>query len=258
MPGTIEHGGQIKTADRYIRYFDQQLQQLADVDNRQWQKTLIFAHIEALARGRFPDERQAGRRFYRLLEQCGWDDAERVSIPQLKEQLHLGAAASDELSAWIKQQGTASNISEDPKEIELCCAIKKQTGESLHDNDKRFIQLHRHDRLLYAYRSTLIHEARQGGYGMEDEDDQCPFYHTSNKLGEERVTIELVYPLNFLQTMFKIAIETLNEFYSRSGIDPFSRHPFGTLLQPIFRAGSKKQDQSRPGAQGEPTRAADL
>jgi hypothetical protein len=228
--------------NQYINYFRRQLRQLADVDHRQWQKTLIFAHIEALARGRFPDEPRAGCRFYRLLEQCEWGDAERVSIPQLKEQLNLGAAASDELSAWIKQQGNASNISEDPKEIEVYWAIKKKTGEFLHENDKRFIRLHRHDRLLYAYRSTLIHEARQGGYGMEDEDDQCPFYHTSNRLGEERVTIELVYPLNFLQTMFKIAVETLSEFYSRSGIDPFSRHPFGTLLQPIFRAGSKKQD----------------
>jgi hypothetical protein len=122
------------------------------------------------------------------------------------------------------------DLSSDPRfeEVMVHCCSK---------DDKRFMKLHRHDHLLYGYRSTLVHEARQAGYGMDHSGDR-PFYHGMTDIKSGNETIEIAYPLAFIKSLAMRALHSICKFYDKESIDPYTRYPFGTLIHPVFRRTS--------------------
>ena len=60
---------------------------------------------------------------------------------------------------------------------------------------------------------------------------------TTSNTGKQ--TIELAYPVGFIKDLAEQGLDSVCEFYRKNSIDPYTRYPFGTLIQPVFhgRAG---------------------
>ncbi len=215
--------------EQYCQYFEEKLAEVSSIPPALFQKILLMAILDTLARARSPKTRDNKKRFSALVRQCAeWPDAERISLPQLSLLLRGRASLADSLlpqevenrlGDW--EYGRIYRLENDPRSEDLE-RFASTTEEQKLINDCRHV--HR----FYTYRCYLVHEFREPGYGMEISDDSdSPYYHGMSETGGVE-TWELVYPVGFFRLLAKRSLFNLKRYLLENDLDPYSFYEFGS------------------------------
>lgn len=215
--------------EQYSQYFEEKLGEVSAIRHALFQKVLLVAILDTLARARSPKTRDNKKRFLALIRQCAdWPDAERISLPQLSMLLRDRAALTanllareveKRLDAW--EYGRIYRLEKDSRPEDL--------EHFVHTTEERnLVKNCRHVHRLYTYRCYLVHEFREPGHGMEISDDgNSPYYHGMSDLAGSD-TWELVYPVGFFRLLAKRSLFNLKRHLLEFDLDPYSFYQFGS------------------------------
>jgi len=227
--------------ESYCAAFDEHLQDLDAIAvphrSRHFRKALCLSLLEALASGRFPS-RGAKERFVKLVLRFGhWSQATHVSLVHLVKLLErLDDSAFDPARGTLypKLQSAGSGGPVLIPEIDLpwpeACAAwpvsptAKLLGETLSLDRLRLVEL------LYDYRNTLIHEARERTFSAENTEDE-PFYESVGTSSDQQEW-HLVFPYDFLRKLVAACVTNLRADFLATGRNPYAGHAFGYLMRP--------------------------
>ncbi len=232
----------------YCSHFEERLEEIKTIENRFYCKILIVAVIDSLAHVVYPKER-VGQRFINFIRNfSGWEDCNRVSLPQLVLNLPSDSITSElkmrieeRVESW--QSGRIYRINEvDPCEQEL---ERLATTQEL----RGLIEKSTHTELLYIYRNHLVHEFREPGNPLEISSyDTSPYYcgvtkiETHNRdysdkelrelMRSSRRTWELVYPVGFFVSIAEKSLANLKHYLEENDLSPNSSYQFGSIWRP--------------------------
>jgi hypothetical protein len=199
-----------------------------------YKKILFVGVIDALSKTIYPRKGNRDRFVSFVRNFANWKDCERISLLHLVKLLEkvpdtdfseLRKSAFSLFAQWDEGETVYLNRDPDYSAIQKLWPKEKEYMKPLEN-----IQLDslKHVHLMYTYRNSLIHELRTSGYGLEDPDDDEPFYHSMLHTPENRNTWELVYPLKFFQAICDRALTNLYSYYSDNRINPYDHFAFGT------------------------------
>jgi len=220
--------------EKYCSYFEGQLEQIQNLNDRVHKKVLLLVILDTLSRARYPTVKGNKTRFINLVkEHIRWNDSSRVSLyrilllSQSKTFTDLTKFAHASTGKWNEWE--LPNISTDPlmENIQSLATTKQE---------RTLIQESTHSNLLYAYRNHLIHEFREPGAGMEmNQQDIFPYYHRMTHLRSdgngETETWELIYPVGFFVMLATSCLHNLRQYLLNNDLNPYSFYKFGTLWQ---------------------------
>ena len=235
----------------FINYFTKQLNEIHElktlcvVEDKKvcchpeiFQRLLYVSVLDTLARSVKPNQKENKKRFiYFVRHFCQWQDGERISLPHLFQLLRKNPdPAFEKLRVWVLKKYKAMpvhnsgfmSISDDPAYEDVKCLwpIHKKNDTPL---ERIRLDSFRHFHLLYAHRSTLVHELRAPGYGMNFANKIVPYYHGRSINGDEvDVSAELVYPRKFLHQLCETALQNLEEYFLANELNPYDSFKFGT------------------------------
>lgn len=183
------------------------------------QKTLCCVMLDALAGHRYPKDRGNASRFKRLLrEHTDWATRHLVSVPILAERL---TGSSSELARYCRgvlgRHHTPLHGSVPLTAFDVAEATLEPVASQ---EERRLIGESRHLELLYRYRCFLVHEFREPGYAFEawDRPETEPVYWSYHWEPQWR----LLYPVAFFFGLVRTSLDSLEQYYVRAGIDPYS------------------------------------
>lgn len=203
-------------------------------------KTLLFSLLDTMSVGVFGNKyRRNGKRFEAfVIEFCGWENAERLSLQQMAFLLEktgettfveLRKFTFKELSKYPKSQPVP--FSYDPFMEEV---------QSFLPTDRIFNKLSlcdlKHVNLLWRYRNSLVHEARSIGadqlFDIEKEPHYIQYYQVGRN--ENGVSLmeghwEIYYPLRFFVFLVETAISNLASYLTYHDINPIKNYEFEPL-----------------------------
>ncbi len=215
--------------EQYCQYFEEKVAEVSAIRPALFQKVLLMAILDTLARARSPKTQGNKKRFLGLIRQCAeWPDAERISLPQLSLLLRDRAALTaslfareveNRLGAW--EYGRIYRLEKDSRPEDL--------EPFAHTTEERnLVKDCRHVHRFYTYRCYLVHEFREPGHGMEISDDgDSPYYHGMSDLAGS-ATWELVYPVGFFRLLAKRSLSNLKRHLLDNDFDPYSFYEFGS------------------------------
>ncbi len=216
---------------QYFGWFKKQLNNIYAVERREFRKLLTVAMLDALARAYLPKEDKNRVRFTKLVRDLGgWQECERVSLPQLSYRIEktpslasssLAQGVDARLSTW--SFGSVIRLNRDAKRDEL-----EQIAQG--PDDRRLFSESLHLNLLYEYRNLLVHEFREPGYAMEvtgAEDDQPYYMGMSHPDGRD--TWELTYPIAFFKRTARNVIGGLEKKFVGDDANPYAAYDFGSV-----------------------------
>lgn len=218
--------------EQYCSYFEKQLAQIQELENRLHKKVLLLVVLDTLGRARYPDEKSNKFRFIKVIkDHIQWKDSSRVSLYRIlslsnsTDSSNLTSFAGNSIRNWKGWE--MPNVSEDPPNLEVEAMI-------VDEQERKMVQDSTHSNLLYAYRNHLIHEFREPGRGMEmDQRDTSPYYlrmtHISLSGSSEFETWELVYPLSFFIILAESCLLKLKQHLLQNDLNPYSFYEFGTM-----------------------------
>lgn len=90
--------------------------------------------------------------------------------------------------------------------------------------NRRLIALSTYADLFYTYRSCLVHEFREPGYGTDWGRGSAEPYYGKSSFGER----ELVFPVAFVARLANEALVQLRTHLSANKIAPHSKFKFGS------------------------------
>jgi hypothetical protein len=228
-----------RAIDFYFDYFGRKAAEAAAIRDRVFRRIVLVALISAMAEGRFYTERSDSDKFIKLVKHFGnWTDIDRVSVVQLKHLVtarqgrsaHYGGFSQQFLDALERHHSVADKALE-------ASEVRRASADPLPDemfpfeltgDERSAVRKSSHGYLLYQYRSTLVHEAREPGGGFElRETDTVPYYMPTTHTDGSRAA-ELTYPLGLLMHVITSIIANLPAWYVRERISPYDRHRFGS------------------------------
>ena len=224
-------------------------------------KVLLCAIIDSLAKSRFSNINQNGRRFMQTVEECGeWSDNDRISLLHLKRALEVTSSIPTEFSnlenyatSRMQEKFQVTNrllsvhktISEDPSPTEIDAIWPVDaSGSRIRLGDISFEKL-QHKNLLWLYRNSLMHEYRIPGQGVESgtlRERTEAFYQEVSQVEEisSRNGLvftnrwELVYPTMFFHRLSENILRNVSAHHRRENTSPFEAYSEGSYWIPKF------------------------
>ena len=188
-------------------------------------KILYATALDSLARAAYGSGGNRDRLTRLIREISGWEDSERVSLPQLQLKLRsaglfrrrLYRQVSLSLKSW--GEGVRVGLKHSPNVYELSPVADAA--------EMKFIEDARYSELLYTYRNNLVHEFREPGYGWDVSGTaERPFY--MSYLGREPQW-ELTFPVRFFGDLVAGTIDGLRAHLLAKKIDPYRNFDFGSM-----------------------------
>jgi hypothetical protein len=230
--------------ERFCSYFADKKDQISAIKSATEESGIVFKKalycllIDAMSRSVFPKKADNRKRFKDFIKNFGdWKERDLISTPHLFKLLEIDPDPAfvelrkEVLKKMKNWNATWNEITIDqdyewgdilklwPRGLE-----KKIGGLCLEDIT--------HVNLLYEYRNSLVHEFRTPGYGIEYLPNKLPFYHSmssiENEDGSGPETMELVYPLEFLEKLVNTLIGNLKRYLLENQINPYHSYRFGS------------------------------
>ncbi len=224
------------------RAVSERIGQLAgDRDRNVLVKALYSALLDAYARCVYPTKSNRDRFVSFVRHFGGWADFERISLPHLVMLLSrvpdptfspIRAQAAGLMAQWPR--GSQPMLARDPTYQEIRNQWPVNPEQIILEGIS--LQSLQHVQLLYTYRNSLVHELRELGYGVEDEQDLEPYYISVTLFGPgnegnidaAEETWELTYPLRFFANLCARSLDALEAHLRRDQLDPYASYRFGT------------------------------
>jgi hypothetical protein len=157
-----------------------------------------------------------------------WHDRNRISAVQLKLALEENGVHSGQLYDSINRRVGSwgyGQIIRPNDDLTI--------GEAKHlatPNELKYVNDARYAELLYTYRNHLLHEFREPGQGLEmGADPANPYYIGMDYLGTRQSSWELIFPVQFLQSLCKSCINGLEAHLITNNLNPYDAYKFGTM-----------------------------
>lgn len=241
--------------DRFRAFFTDQVDRISQLEHdsqgRLHKKILYTAILDAVSTPVYPrsSKRSNRSRFVQLVRVFGrWEDASRVSLPQLLRLLEVcpepafadaRAFVRRRLADWVADADNSLPLSEDPEIHEVRTLWPKgKEHEALVGGIKLEGLTHGH--LFYENRNALVHEYRERGEGWEElYSREEPFYQQATSLEAiepgrwSPVTTtrwQLVYPARFFEQLCRRAIDGVGQYLVENQLPPFAHYTFGTYF----------------------------
>ena len=215
--------------DKYISYFKAQNQEIAKVALFVFKKILYLVEIDTLSRAAFPMVSGNRKRVLQFIDKCSnWNEKDRVSVVQLKFSLEVNGMQSGQLYASINERidswGNVQPIMRSKDDLTL-----EEAQDLATPNEHKYVNDARYAELLYTYRNHLLHEFREPGYGMDFGDDLTnPYYRGMDHL-TGKSSWELVFPVQFLQSLCEGSIGGLEAYLIANNLNPYDSYKFGAM-----------------------------
>ncbi len=226
-----------ESIEKFLGFFSRKLETIKkaefDESTQLFQKILYLGVIDALSKSvTIPKTGNRERITSFLRHFTLWSDQDRISLPHLIRLLSkvpdpqfsdLREYAFECYETW--SEGEVIHLDRDLTFKEVKALWPKSVPKPLEDIQLEYLQ---HSNLFYRHRSSIVHEMREPGYGMEFKEDDSPFYHSMGTLENDSSTWELVYPTAFFHQLCKDGIEKLQDYYKRDRINPYDHYRFGS------------------------------
>lgn len=209
--------------DQFIGHFREHLNKISEMPDDLYRKVLFALILDPLAQAAYPT---AGSRVNVVLlirNLTSWPDANRVSLFQLKLAL-LGERRARyrlyrEVSRRLALQPPhfKAPLSNSPHMSELVSLAATA-------REQRLVDLCTYANLFYTYRSNLVHEFREPGYGTDWDRGSTEPYYGKSTFGER----ELVFPIAFVSALAFQALEQVRAHLLRNKIAPHSKFRYGS------------------------------
>lgn len=229
--------------NRFTEYIESHLQEISQIKSQgehvlHYKRVLYVTVLDALAKVVFPSSGNRQRMVSFLSSFSNWKEYDRISLPHLVKLLKLAPEpaleslrlfAINEFSNWTS--GDVIPLSRDPSYQEIRNLWPK-------DNEYKFpikginkeisLESLQHVNLFYNHRNSLVHEFRMLGLlsGAPISSKNEPYYSALifnfDEDGEEDISWELEYPLQFYEKITKNCLVNLSEYMMRNQINPFS------------------------------------
>lgn len=208
----------------FCGHFRKQFEDIATVPQELHQKMLYCLLLDPLAHA--ANSKVAGSRAKVVLllqTLCHWPDADRVSLFQLMLALREGKRTRFRLYREAKRQldckpsQNRTPISESPHISELEPLVADES-------ERRILKKSTYANLFYTYRSNLVHEFREPGYGSDWGDGSTKPYYGKSAFGPR----ELVFPIAFVSATVSTAITNLEHHLLTLKQAPHSKFQFGS------------------------------
>jgi hypothetical protein len=235
----VGQGGQIAMKlqdhiDTYIGHFRTEAKRVRRLRTDLYCKVLVATMLDALACGRYPNEKGNRVRFVKLVEEyLAWPHARLISASQLLMNIEKrggpgACGVSDEFvkrlrgGDWRRNRNSSDidGIGTDPTVDDLSPTTKEE---------KALVNEFRHSQRFYRYRCTLVHEHRKPGHGMEwGRRHKAPYYHSMSDSKGKKRWLELVYPTGWFLDLVPPVLKSLETYYTDNAINPYDSYEFGS------------------------------
>ena len=226
--------------DNFCDYFEERIGVAAEVSDKVIKKTAFMIIIDALSIAKYGSYVGTKERFTGIIrEYSDWKDCGRISLAQLllmltddtntissREDTPLVTHVKNGLRDWTS--GHIFDFTKDPFPFELEHVPRSQAEQSKVDNALHF-------NLFFDYRNSLVHEAKEPGYGMElSSDGARPYYHSMSSMDESASDYtsrswEPVYPADFIASVARTVLNNVRTYLSEFQINPYSQYKFGSI-----------------------------
>lgn len=209
------------SVSQFIGHFRAQLDQIAQVPSEHFQKVLYSLILDPLALAAYPAAGSRANVVFLIQNLTSWTDADRVSLIQLKLALRSERRTKYRLYREVKKRlgmqsiGFKTPLSTSPHKSELLTFAASK--------EEHILDLCTYAHLFYTYRSNLVHEFREPGYGTDWGRGSSEPYYGQSSFGER----ELVFPLKFVSRIANEALVRLEAHLLAERIAPHSK--FGSL-----------------------------
>ena len=208
------------------------------IDNHK--KTLLFSLLDTMSLGVYGNGIGGNAKRFEafVLEFCGWENAESISLQQMAllldrigetQFIKLRKYTFNELSKYPNAQPVLFSFDPSAEEVQSFLANEK-LFKKVNLNDLK------HVNLLWRYRNTLVHEARSIGADQLFDLEKEPHYIHYYKLGRNENGVELMqgewqihYPLTFFIDLVDTAISNIPSYLTQHEINPFMNYKFEPL-----------------------------
>lgn len=203
-----------------------------------FRKILLFSLLELLAKAAYPNENTNRKKFVRFISQfCGWEDANRISIPKLLVHLErhnsleipdLKEFAKNKINTWPAARPIKFFVEPTIEDINNVVPL-----EAL---DEFELEKLTHARLFWDLRNMLVHELRSFESKMDLFELEVPHYVPMKEVHRDNDTVNLYlgavkwklhYPEAFYYCLIDKGIKNLNSyFFNEIQGDPFEGFAF--------------------------------
>lgn len=211
--------------DRFIAHFKGETESVRTVVSPFHRKVLYATALDALARAAYGSGGNKDRLTRLVRELSGWEDSERVSLPQLQLKLRSAKLSKGKLYRQVSSSlklwggGVRVGLQHSPDVGELSTIADAA--------EMKFIESARYSELFYIYRNNLVHEFREPGYGWDVSGTaKRPFY--MSYLGG-KPQWELTFPAGFFGDLVADSIDGLRIYLLAKKIDPYKHFNFGSM-----------------------------
>jgi len=209
---------------QFTEHFRGQLAEIERVQSEQFRQTLLCLVLDPLATAAYPN---AGSRtgVVRLLQElAGWQDAQRVSRPQLRLALRSEGHAKGSLYPKV-----VNHMRLQPVRDKMLLSASPLYGDlEPYVTDKgelKLLNLCTYSHLFYTFRSNLVHEFRTPGYQTDwGRGSNEPYY---GKSAYDKY--QLVFPVAFVSRLAHESLRRLEIHMLANKIAPHSKFTFGSL-----------------------------
>ena len=233
---------------QYANYFERQIEDVKRLKLRGpaspeqcwelplYRKILYVSMIDTLSKAAFPAMKTGHhkrvthrKRVTQFIDELsGWQDKDRVSVPQLLLRLNKAGQTSGSLyrkmqsclDSWV--DGDIKRLSDDP-------LLQNVLALAHTEEEKTAVRAARCAGLFYTYRNALVHEFRKPGYGMDglSDNETTPYYVSMSSGGQ--TSWDLVFPNPFLEDLCRKCLSGLVNKLKAEQRNPYESYEFGSL-----------------------------
>lgn len=213
--------------EQFVGHFRDAMESIETVPSQLHRKVLYAAALDPISRAAFgPRGKKDTHRDWivrTLVELADWKEASHISLPQLqlllrhkkRTRFRLYREVSKRLEQW--PTGLYIPATDSPTRAELLKYAAPEDEDAM--RQCQYVQL------FYTYRSNLIHEYREPGYGTDwGRPRKKPFY-TSSTFGPW----ELVFPVAFFADLFSRSLTGVEAHLLKNRQNPHYNFKFGSL-----------------------------
>ncbi|MBP1747432.1 MAG: hypothetical protein H6Q54_2047 [Deltaproteobacteria bacterium] len=225
--------------DKFLGFFKDKFQTIQTTkfpeSGHLFKKLLYVGLLDALSKTTSYPKQGNRDRFVSFIKNFGgWQYCEKISLPhliRLLQKVHTPEFSSIRKYAFEQFDGwQASNFPTLKDDLDFADVKKRWPANIPKPLEDIQIESLKHCHLFYNYRSSLIHELREPGYGFEMKHDKEPYYHQHHDIDNDITTWELVYPLGFYELLCSNVLTALKPYYIKDRIDPYRCYSFGSYF----------------------------
>ena len=208
----------------FCSHFRRQFEEIATLPQELHQNILYCLLLDPLAHAAHSTGEGSRAKFVLLLRTlCHWPDADRVSLFQLTLALREGKRTRFRLYREAKRQ-LASKLSRDKTPISDSPPFSELEPFVADKSERRVLEMCTYVNLFYTYRSNLVHEFREPGYGFDWGRGSTKPYYGKSAFGPK----ELVFPVAFVAATVSTAIANLEPHLLTLKQAPHNKFQFGS------------------------------